>query len=184
MTEIIVANSSRKYPARYCLRGRVPRVINKRPGWSFTPAPGCPTGRWPTRSLALRIGHVISSLRRTWTITRNPKLKSKIGIVHRLIGHLGPYRGGEGREVHESLSHSSATVEVFKVTLRSFTAPRVKIPARSRRISPAQPTACDEGRIAGRYGSLARTVRQRFGKFTLLEVEIKTGRSTRSVHLA
>ena len=108
------------------------------------------------------------------------KLKSRVGIVHRLDKDTsGLIVVAKNEEIHEALSAQFRDREVFKSYLALVHG------------SPRENTGKIEAHIArnkhnrlrmkvgsaGRYALSLWKVGQRFEKFTLLEVEIKTGRT-------
>jgi 23S rRNA pseudouridine1911/1915/1917 synthase len=108
------------------------------------------------------------------------KLKSRVGIIHRLDKDTsGLIVVAKNEQIHEALSAQFRDREVFKSYLALVHG------------SPRENTGKIEAPIArnkhnrlrmkvgpaGRYALSLWKVRQRFEKFTLLEVEIKTGRT-------
>jgi 23S rRNA pseudouridine1911/1915/1917 synthase len=115
------------------------------------------------------------------------KLKSKIGIVHRLDKDTsGLIVVAKNEETHEALSAQFRDREVFK----SYVALVHGNPRENSGKIEAHIARNKHNRLrmkvgaAGRYALSLWKVRQRFEKFTLLEVEIKTGRTHQiRVHL-
>ncbi|MBA3631737.1 MAG: RluA family pseudouridine synthase [Acidobacteria bacterium] len=115
-------------------------------------------------------------------------LKSKIGIVHRLDKDTsGLIVVAKNEEIHEKLSGQFRNREVYKSYIALVHGVvrgnngKIDAPIGREKFNRTKMTVVKNGRNAL---SLWR-VRQRFEKFTLLDVEIKTGRTHQiRVHLA
>jgi 23S rRNA pseudouridine1911/1915/1917 synthase len=164
-------------------------VINKSAGMVVHPGAGIETGTL-ANALAFRFGFGILDfgLESTDERSKIQNLKSKIGIVHRLDKDTsGLIVVAKDEETHDALATQFRRREVFK----SYVAlvhgsPRensgtIDRPIARDRWHRTKMTVAANGRNAV---SLWK-VRQRFEKFTLLDVEIKTGRTHQiRVHLA
>jgi 23S rRNA pseudouridine1911/1915/1917 synthase len=115
------------------------------------------------------------------------KLKSRVGIVHRLDKDTsGLIVVAKNEEVHEALSAQFRDRQVFK----SYVALVHGSPRENSGKIEASIARNKHNRLrmkvatSGRYALSLWKVRQRFEKFTLFEVEIKTGRTHQiRVHL-
>lgn len=165
-------------------------VINKPADLVVHPGAGVASGTM-ANAIAYHLGIKNSDLNFEKDLDEKSKiqnLKSKIGIVHRLDKNTsGLIVVAKNESVHEDLSKQFRRREVFKSYL-ALVHGRIetqigKIEAAMGR-DPRQRTkmAVLKG---GREALTLWTVRERFSKFTLLDVEIKTGRTHQiRVHLA
>jgi len=165
-------------------------VVNKPAGMIVHPGAGVSSGTL-ANALAFHFGLADAELAGHPGEGRDSKiqnLKTKIGIVHRLDKDTsGLMVVAKTQEVHEALSDQFRDREVFKqyVALvhgatRDNSGRIDKSLARDRWHRTKMTIAAN-----GRNALTVWKVRQRFGKFTLLEVEIKTGRTHQiRVHLA
>lgn len=165
-------------------------VINKPAGIVVHPGAGVRSGTL-ANALAFYFGMKNADLNFENTSDEQSKiqnLKSKIGIVHRLDKDTsGLIVVAKNERVHEQLSKQFRNREVFKSYLAlvhgQFETPIGKIETSIGR------DAKNRTRMAtvksGRQALTLWKVRQRFDRFTLLDVEIKTGRTHQiRVHLA
>ena len=165
-------------------------VINKKAGMITHPGAGAPNG-----TLANAVAYRFKIQDSEFKIEGNlddqsnfQKLKSKIGIVHRLDKDTsGLIVVAKNETVHENLSGQFRNREVYK----SYVAlAHGKVERNTGKIDA--PIARDKhNRLkmsvqkSGRNALSLWKVRQRFEKFTLLDVEIKTGRTHQiRVHLS
>jgi 23S rRNA pseudouridine1911/1915/1917 synthase len=142
-------------------------------------------------ALAFHFGLETTDLRLESSLEEQSKiqnLKSKIGIVHRLDKDTsGLIAVAKTREIHEKLSEQFRNREVFKSYIALV---HGEIEENSGTIDA--PIAREKHnrtkmsiRAHGRNALSLWKVKQRFEKFTLLAVEIKTGRTHQiRVHLA
>jgi 23S rRNA pseudouridine1911/1915/1917 synthase len=165
-------------------------VINKPAGIVVHPGAGVSSGTL-ANAIAFHLGIKNSDLKFENTSNEQSKiqnLKSKIGIVHRLDKNTsGLIVVAKNETIHEALSKQFRNREVFKSYL-ALVHGRIetqlgKIEAAMGR-DPRQRTKMALVK-AGREALTLWKVKQRYEKFTLLDVEIKTGRTHQiRVHLA
>ena len=165
-------------------------VINKRAGMVVHPGAGVSSGTL-ANAIAFRFKIQDSKLKIDDGLDEQAKiqnLKSKIGIVHRLDKDTtGLIVVAKSEDVHEKLSEQFREREVFK----SYIA-LVHGETEEDRGEIDQPIAREKHnrtkmavRAHGRNALSLWKVKKRFDKFTLLAVEIKTGRTHQiRVHLA
>jgi 23S rRNA pseudouridine1911/1915/1917 synthase len=165
-------------------------VINKKAGMITHPGAGAPNGTL-ANAIAYRFKIQDSELKIENNLDEQSKfqtLKSKIGIVHRLDKDTsGLIVVAKNETVHENLSGQFRNREVYK----SYVAlAHGKVERNTGKIDA--PIARDKhNRLkmsvqkSGRNALSLWKVRQRFEKFTMLDVEIKTGRTHQiRVHLS
>ena len=165
-------------------------VINKRAGMVVHPGAGVTNGTL-ANAIAFRFKIQDSKLKIEDGLDEQSKiqnLKSKIGIVHRLDKDTsGLIVVAKSEEIHEKLSEQFRNREVFK----SYIALVHGEPDEDRG-EIDQPIAREKHnrtkmavRAHGRSALSLWKVKKRFEKFTLLAVEIKTGRTHQiRVHMA
>ncbi len=169
-------------------------VINKRAGMITHPGAGAPNGtlanaiayRFKIQDSEFKIKDTISDISNPKSKIQNPK--SRIGIVHRLDKDTsGLIVVAKNETIHEALSAQFRNREVYK----SYVAlSHGEIERNTGKIDA--PIARDKhNRLkmsvqkSGRNALSLWKARQRFEKFTLLDVEIKTGRTHQiRVHLS
>jgi len=165
-------------------------VINKPAGMVVHPGAGV-TGGTLANALAFHFGFRNSDLRFENAGDEQSKiqnLKSKIGLVHRLDKDTsGLMVVAKNEKVHEALAEQFQTREIFKSYVALVhgatreNSGRIDKPIARDRWKRTKMTVAANGRNAL---SLWK-VRRRFEKFTLVDVEIKTGRTHQiRVHLA
>jgi len=165
-------------------------VINKKAGMVVHPGAGVSSG-----TLANAIAYKFKIQNSKFKIDGNldeqskiQNLKSKIGIVHRLDKDTsGLIVVAKSDEIHEKLSEQFRKREVFKSYVAlvhgEIDENSGKIEARIAREKHNRTKM--SVRKHGRYALSLWKVKKRFEKFTLLSVEIKTGRTHQiRVHLA
>ena len=165
-------------------------VINKKAGMVVHPGAGVSSG-----TLANAIAYKFKIQNSKFKIDGNldeqskiQNLKSKIGIVHRLDKDTsGLIVVAKSDEIHEKLSEQFRKREVFKIYVAlvhgEIDENSGKIEARIAREKHNRTKM--SVRKHGRYALSLWKVKKRFEKFTLLSVEIKTGRTHQiRVHLA
>ncbi|HKP68946.1 MAG TPA: RluA family pseudouridine synthase [Pyrinomonadaceae bacterium] len=162
-------------------------VINKPAGMIVHPGAGVPNGTL-ANALAFRFGVAGSEMDGEDEQSKIQNLKSKIGIVHRLDKDTsGLIVVAKDEQTHEALGEQFRLREVFK----SYVAlvhgnPRdnsgtIDRPIARDRFQRTKMTVSGTGRHALSFWK----VRERFEKFTLVDIEIKTGRTHQiRVHLA
>jgi 23S rRNA pseudouridine1911/1915/1917 synthase len=165
-------------------------VINKRAGMVVHPGAGILSGTL-ANAIAFRFKIQDSKLKIDDGLDEQSKiqnLKSKIGIVHRLDKDTtGLIVVAKSEDVHEKLSEQFRNREVFK----SYIA-LVHGETEEDRGEIDQPIAREKHnrtkmavRAHGRNALSLWKVKKRFDKFTLLAIEIKTGRTHQiRVHMA
>ena len=165
-------------------------VINKPAGMVVHPGAGVVNGTL-ANALAFHFGFRNSDLRFENAGDEQSKiqnLKSKIGLVHRLDKDTsGLMVVAKNEKVHEALAEQFQTREIFKSYVALVhgatreNSGRIDKPIARDRWKRTKMTVAANGRNAL---SLWK-VRRRFEKFTLVDVEIKTGRTHQiRVHLA
>ena len=162
-------------------------VINKPAGMIVHPGAGVTTGTL-ANALAFHFGVSGSEIGGGDEQSKIQNLKSKIGIVHRLDKDTsGLIVVAKDEQTHEALAEQFRQRSVFK----SYVAlvhgsPRdnsgtIDRPIARDRFHRTKMTVSE----TGRHALSLWKVRERFEKFTLLDVEIKTGRTHQiRVHLA
>jgi len=165
-------------------------VINKPAGMVVHPGAGVSSGTL-ANAIAYRFQIQNSELRIENNSDEQSKIqniKSKIGIVHRLDKDTsGLLVVAKSEEIHEQLSEQFRNREVFK----SYVA-LVHGAVEEKTGTIEQPIAREKHnrtkmsvRKHGRHAVSIWKIRKRFEKFTLLNVEIKTGRTHQiRVHLS
>ena len=164
-------------------------VINKPAGMIVHPGAGVANGTL-ANAVAFHLGIGMSDVgfeeRGEQSKTQN--LKSKIGIVHRLDKDTsGLIVVAKDEQTHEALAEQFRTREVFKSyvacvhgSTRENSGTIDRAIARDRWHRTKMTVAAN-----GRHALSIWKVRERFEKFTLVDVEIKTGRTHQiRVHLA
>ena len=164
-------------------------VINKPAGMIVHPGAGVESGTL-ANAVAFHLGIGISDLgfEEQEEQSKIQNLKSKIGIVHRLDKDTsGLIVVAKDEQTHENLAEQFRTRQVFKSyvalihgSTRENTGTIDRPIARDRWHRTKMTVAAN-----GRSALSIWRVRERFEKFTLLDVEIKTGRTHQiRVHLA
>ena len=164
-------------------------VINKRAGMVVHPGAGVSSGTL-ANAIAWHFKFQISNFKSETEEIQNPKSKiqNRVGIVHRLDKDTsGLIVVAKTEEIHEKLSEQFREREVFK----SYVA-LVHGEMEEDRGETDAPIAREKHnrtkmavRAHGRNALSLWKVKKRFEKFTLLAVEIKTGRTHQiRVHLA
>ncbi len=144
-------------------------VINKPAGMVVHPGAGVQSG-----TLANAIAHHFS------LVTRHSSLVTRLGIVHRLDKDTsGLIVIAKTDEVHEASVRTVSRPQGRKALRRPR--PRQPRPAQRPHRGADRPqqtqSPANEGRHLRPHALSLWKVRQRFDKFTLLDVEIKTGRT-------
>ena len=162
-------------------------VINKPAGMVVHPGAGIDSGTL-ANALAFHFGLEASDLTSHNEQSKIQNLKSKIGIVHRLDKDTsGLIVVAKDEQTHEALAEQFRTRQVFKSyvalvhgTTRDNSGIIDRPLARDRWHRTKMTVAAN-----GRSALSIWKVRERFEKFTLVDVEIKTGRTHQiRVHLA
>ena len=191
LAEIIVAKfEPEDIPLDIVYEDEYLAVINKPSGMVVHPGAGVPNG---TLANAVAFHFGINNVEIEFAADvddheKIQKLKSRIGIVHRLDKDTsGLIVVAKNEEIHEALSAQFRDREVYK----SYIALVHGIPRETSGKIEAHIARNKHNRLrmkvatSGRYALSLWKVRQRFEKFTLLDVEIKTGRTHQiRVHLA
>ena len=165
-------------------------VINKRAGMVVHPGAGVPNGTL-ANAIAYRFEIQDSRLEIDANLDEQSKiqnLKSKIGIVHRLDKDTsGLIVVAKTEDVHEKLSEQFRERAVYKSYIALVHGePQANKGEIEAPIAREKHNRTKMGiRAHGRYALSLWRVKKRFEKFTLLAVEIKTGRTHQiRVHLA
>lgn len=183
LTEIIVAKfEPENIPLDIVYEDEHLAVINKPAGMVVHPGAGVQKGTLANAvAYHFEIGNVdIEFAADVDDHEKIQKLKSRIGIVHRLDKDTSGLIGvAKTEEIHEALSAQFRDRKVFK----SYVALVHGSPRENSGKIEAHIARNKHNRLrmkvgsAGRYALSLWKVRTRFDKFTLLEVEIKTGRT-------
>jgi 23S rRNA pseudouridine1911/1915/1917 synthase len=165
-------------------------IINKPAGLVVHPGAGISSGTL-ANAIAFHLGMRKADLEFETNLDEKSKiqnLKSKIGIVHRLDKYTsGLIVVAKSENIHEALSKQFRNREVFKSYLALV---HGRIETQLGKIeAPMGRDARQRTKMAivkgGREALTLWKVRERYEKFTLLDVEIKTGRTHQiRVHMA
>lgn len=164
-------------------------VINKPAGMVVHPGAGVSSGTL-ANAIAFHFGFGNSDLGLKDSEIRNPQsaIRNRVGIVHRLDKDTsGLIVVAKTDDIHEKLSEQFRNREVFKSYVALVHGEieeangKVEAPIAREKHNRTKMSV----RNHGRYALSLWKVKKRFDKFTLVEVEIKTGRTHQiRVHLA
>ena len=190
LTETIADNfAPENIPLNIVYEDEFLAVINKKAGMVVHPGAGVLNGTL-ANAIAFHFKFQIPTSKLEDEKIQNPKSKiqNRIGIVHRLDKNTsGLIVVAKSDEIHENLSGQFRNREVFKSYIALV---HGEIEEKAGKIDAAIAREKHNRtkmavRTHGRYALSHWKVKQRFEKFTLLAVEIKTGRTHQiRVHLA